>query len=114
MLLPLRPHPRVAVLVNLDVNDVRAAADGTILDVLLARPCRKVDGHDDLLAAGIAGVAGLVLHRSAPDPLHPVAHALQHRSQSVTLVALNLDHAALDRSAGATPILELRGQIEQT
>src|SRR5437764_12725290 len=42
MLLPLRPHPHAAVLVNLDVDDVRAAADGAILDVLLARPCRKV------------------------------------------------------------------------
>src|SRR6516162_10004233 len=63
MLLPLCPPPHVAVLFKLDVDDVRAAADGAILDVLLARPCRKVDGHDDLLAAGIAGVAGLILHR---------------------------------------------------
>src|SRR5438477_4166158 len=62
MLLPFRPHPHVAVLVNLDVDDVRAAADRAILDVLLARPCRQVDGHDDLLAAGIAGVAGFVFH----------------------------------------------------
>src|SRR6516162_405225 len=114
ILLPFRPHPHVAILFNLDVDDVRAAADGAILDVLLARPCRQVDGHDDLLAAGIAGVAGLVLHRSAPDPLDPVAHAFQHGSQSVTLIALNLDHAILDRPAGATAILELRGQFEQT
>src|SRR6516165_1827843 len=63
MLLSFRPHPYVAILFNLDVDDVRAAADGAILDVLLARPCRKVDGHHDLLAAGIACVAGLVLHR---------------------------------------------------
>src|SRR5262245_31619203 len=113
ILLPLRPHPHVAVLFNLDVDDVRAATDGAILDVLLARPCRQVNGHDDLLAAGIAGVAGLVLHRSAPDPLHPVAHALQHRSQPVPLVALNLDDAILDRPARATAILQVRGELEQ-
>src|SRR6516162_4296746 len=67
MLLPLRPHPHVAILFNLDVDDVRAAADRAILDVLLARPCRQVDGHHDLLAAAIAGVAGLVGHR-LPSP----------------------------------------------
>src|SRR6516165_11986089 len=114
MLLPFSPYPHITVLFNLDVDDVRAAADRAILDVLLARPCRQVDGHDDLLAAGIAGVAGLVLHRSASHPLHLVAHAFQHGSQSITLIALNLNHAVLDRPAGATAILELRGQIEQT
>src|SRR5262245_45695925 len=62
MLLPFRPDPHVAILFNLDVDDVRTAADGAILDVLLARPCRQVDGHHDLLAAGIAEVAGLVFH----------------------------------------------------
>jgi hypothetical protein len=51
---------------------------------------------------------------SASHPLHPVAHAFQHRNQPVTLIALNLDHATLDRPAGATAILELRGQFEQT
>src|SRR5947209_59682 len=52
----------MAFVINLDVYDVRAAADRAILDVLLARPRRQVDGHDDLLAAGVADVAGLVLH----------------------------------------------------
>src|SRR6266542_2520244 len=81
MLLPFGPHPHVALLVNRDVDDVRAAADGAIFDVLLARPCRQVDGHDDLLAAGIAGVAGIVLHLllhrriSTSDSFHPIAHA---------------------------------------
>src|SRR5262249_11932300 len=114
MLLPLRPHPHVAVLVNFDVDDVRAAADGAILDVLLARPCRQVNGHDDLLAAGIAGVAGLVLHRSASHPLHLVAHAFQHGSQSVTLIALNLDHSILDRPPRAPPSLWLRSSVGRT
>src|SRR5262249_25075391 len=112
MSLPFRPHPHVAVLLNLDVDDVRAAADGAILDVLLARPCPQAEGHDDPLAAGIAGVAALVFHRSAPPPLPLVAHPFQHGSQSVTLIALNLNHAVLDRPAGATAILELRGQFE--
>jgi hypothetical protein len=31
-----RPHPHVAVFIDLDVNDVRAAADRAVLDVLLA------------------------------------------------------------------------------
>src|SRR5262249_41030673 len=114
MLLPLRPHPHVAVLVNFDVDDVRAAADGAILDVLLARPCRQVDGHDDLLATGVAGVAGLVFHRSASHPLHLVAHAFHPGSQSVTLIAPNVNHALLDPPAGCTGILELRGKFEQT
>src|SRR5213595_1329342 len=62
MSLPFRPHPDVTVVINHDVYDVRATADRAILDVLLARPRRQVDGHDDLLAAGVADVAGLVLH----------------------------------------------------
>src|SRR5439155_19849502 len=66
ILLPFRPHPHVAVLVNLDVDHVRAAAYRAVLDVLLARPRRQVDGHHDLLPAGIALVAGLVLHHRQP------------------------------------------------
>src|SRR5208283_315796 len=46
-LLPFRPGPHVSILIDLDVDDVRAAADGAIFDVLLARPYRQVDGHDD-------------------------------------------------------------------
>jgi hypothetical protein len=48
-LLTFRPHPSVSIFVNLDVNQVRAAAHGTIFNVLLARACRNVDGHHDLL-----------------------------------------------------------------
>jgi hypothetical protein len=39
-----------------------AAADPAILDVLLRRPRRQVDGQDDLLAARVTDVTGLVLH----------------------------------------------------
>src|SRR4051794_20676126 len=50
------------------MNDVRATTHRTILDVLLLRSSRQIDRHDDLLAAGITDVAGLVLH-SARYPL---------------------------------------------
>lgn len=62
ILLSLHPHLHVLVLVNLDVNDVWATANGAVLDVLLRRTCRQVDRHHDFLPAGIAVVAGLVLH----------------------------------------------------
>src|SRR5688572_4447832 len=61
-LLPFRPNPNVVALVNLDVNDVWAAAHRAVLDILLRRPRREIDGYHDLLPAGIARVAGLVFH----------------------------------------------------
>src|ERR1700677_5069865 len=61
-LLSCRPHPHVSFLVDLDMDDVRAAAHGAILDVLLPRSRRQVDGQDNLLTAGIANVTGLVFH----------------------------------------------------
>jgi hypothetical protein len=61
-LFSLRPHSHVTVLANLDVNDVRAAAHGAVLDVLLFRTGWQVDGQNDLLAARVANVAGLVVH----------------------------------------------------
>ena len=51
---------------------------------------------------------------SAPDPLDLVAQPLQLGDDALPLVALNLDPPILDRPSGATPILELRGQFEQT
>jgi hypothetical protein len=45
------------------MNNIGAAAYRTILHVFLVRPCRQIDGHHYLLAARIANVAGLVLHR---------------------------------------------------
>src|SRR5260370_8150680 len=61
-LLALSPNSCLAVLAQLDVNDVRMAADRTIFNVFLFRSRRQVDGHHNLLTAGIAEVAGLVLH----------------------------------------------------
>src|SRR5438067_13891052 len=72
ILLPFRPYPHVSILDNLDVNDVRAAADRTILNVRLARSCRQVDGYYDLLPAGIAVVAGFILHRRPPPVFVPL------------------------------------------
>jgi hypothetical protein len=57
-----RPGPRVPLLVNLDVNDMGAAADRAILNVFLDRSRREVDGDDDLLAARVTDVGYLVLH----------------------------------------------------
>ena len=63
VLLRLRPHSRLFVLVNLDVNHVCTTADGAILHVLLPGARRPIDGDDDLLATCIAGVARFVNHR---------------------------------------------------
>src|SRR5205809_1022386 len=62
MLLSRCPHADIAILVDFDVNQVWPATNGAVLDVLLAGAARKIDGNDDLLAAGITDVTGLVLH----------------------------------------------------
>ena len=51
-----------AVVVECDANDVGAAADGAIFDVLLLVALGDVDGDDDLFAAGAAEVGGFVVH----------------------------------------------------
>jgi hypothetical protein len=50
------------VIVDLDVDHIRSAADGTIFDILLAFAGREVDRDDNLLATRITDVAGLVIH----------------------------------------------------
>ena len=60
-LFALCPDPHIAVL-NLDVDDIRAAANRAILDVLLAQPCRQVNRHHDLFATRFAQIAGLIVH----------------------------------------------------
>ena len=60
--LAFRPHAHLAVFVNLDANHVWPATNRTVLDVLLARSRRQIDGYDDLLAAGVTDVARLILH----------------------------------------------------
>lgn len=62
--LRFRPHLGVAFVVEFDVNHVRPAADGAILDVFLTLPSRGIERNDDLFAAGIADVTGFVLHYS--------------------------------------------------
>lgn len=61
-LLYFRPYPQIAVGLDLDVDHVRPAADGAVLDVLLHMTGGEVDRHDDLLAALAADVSGFVVH----------------------------------------------------
>jgi hypothetical protein len=75
------------------MNDVRAATHRTILDVLLVCARRQVDGNDDFLAAGVADVAGLVLHVSPTHSLHLEAQLLKLGHDAFSLIALNLDSA---------------------
>ena len=44
-------------------NDIRVAADRTIFDVLLSTARRRIDVHNDLLAARIADVRRFVENR---------------------------------------------------
>lgn len=62
MSLPFDPHSHVAVLVHFEMDDVRAAANGAIFDVLLFGAGGKVDRHDDLFAARVAQVGRLIVH----------------------------------------------------
>ena len=61
-LLRFRQDCDAAILRSLDVNYVWVAADGTIFHILLVSPRRWIDGDDDFLAAGVAGVALLLVH----------------------------------------------------
>jgi len=36
---------------DINMNHIRVAADGTILDIILNRPLRVVDGNDDFFTA---------------------------------------------------------------
>ncbi len=45
-----------------NMNHVRAAADGAVFDEVLMVPRRGIDGDHNLFAAGIADVAGFVVH----------------------------------------------------
>jgi hypothetical protein len=53
------------------MNEVRMAADRTILGILLAHPGRQIDRDDHFFAARTANVAGFFLH-----VLFPVARIL--------------------------------------
>jgi hypothetical protein len=54
------PHPHLAIVFVLNMDDVRSAADRTILDILLSIAHRQFYGDHDILAASIADVAGFV------------------------------------------------------
>ncbi len=51
----------VSLAVGIDIHMQRhgMAADRAVLDIILMRPCRKIDGDDDLLAARITDVCRL-------------------------------------------------------
>lgn len=58
----LRPDAHLTLLVDFDVDQIGATADGAILDVLLRIARRKVERDDDLFSAGIADIGGFVMH----------------------------------------------------
>src|SRR5437763_14681158 len=76
-LFELGPDARRAVVVELDVDHVRPAAHGAILRVRLALAGRRVERHDDLLAARAAHVARFVAQLACSSP------SLGHDSGSV-------------------------------
>jgi hypothetical protein len=59
------PSGGLAVGVNLDANEIRTAADRTILDVFLFIALRNIDGNYDLLTASSTGVSRFVIHSSS-------------------------------------------------
>jgi hypothetical protein len=74
MLFPLRPDAAVALFVNLDVDDVRAAANGAVLDVFLLAPLGRIERDDDFFAAGVAdirvSIRGLTPPARLSSPFH--------------------------------------------
>ena len=59
---PFRPHPCLTVFADLNMNYVGMATDRAVLDIFLARPSCHVERNDDLLAARVADIVGLVVH----------------------------------------------------
>jgi hypothetical protein len=66
LLLRFGPNSHVTALVNLHMDNIRAAANRTILDILLAFASRQVHRNHDLLATGITDVAGLLVRSPSP------------------------------------------------
>lgn len=54
-------HGRI-IFIDVDMDDIRAAADRAVFDILLTQTAGRVDGNDDFLAAGIADIGGFVSH----------------------------------------------------
>ena len=61
-LLRLSPHSSLTLLVDLDVNDVRPTADGTVFDILLCRARRCIDWYHNFFAAAVAHIARIAAH----------------------------------------------------
>jgi len=77
----LGPDAKLAVGCDFDVDQIRATADGTILDVVLRSPLREIDRHDNLLATGIANVGGIIVHAESVTKsclIDPQAGSLRH------------------------------------
>lgn len=61
LLFAFRPDTRgLIVFKELDMNDIRVAADGAILDVLLFGTSATIDRNDNALAAGWADIRPLI------------------------------------------------------
>jgi hypothetical protein len=56
----------ISIIIHLDVDDVRATTNGTILDIRLTRSFGQIQRYHDLLATGIAYIVGLFLRRGRP------------------------------------------------
>jgi len=59
----LGPDTHLTAVLDFDVHEIWPAADGTVLDVFLALSRREIDRDDDFFAAGLADVAGFIVHR---------------------------------------------------
>ena len=75
------PNSHVATLIDLNMDEIRAAADRTILDVLLAFTSRQVHRNHDLLATGIAYVGGVLPRSSSFLAFHDSLRRADHASQ---------------------------------
>ncbi len=80
-LLRLRPHSSLTLLVDLDVNDVRPTADGTVFDILLSRARRRIDGYHDFFTAAITQIARIAPHdddstRTMADARHRISKSM--------------------------------------
>lgn len=74
MPLPFSPNLNISVFIDLNVLNIGRAADRAILDMLLARPCCRINGHDDLF---VADVRCIVIHaRDCSSIVRPAASTI--------------------------------------
>jgi hypothetical protein len=97
-LFALSPHPHVATLIKLDVDDIGPATHRAILDVLLLGSRRQVDGHDNFLTARITKIGCLVSHLpSSSTNFRKNAGPLFWQQSAHGRLALFVDEAASER-----------------